>query len=147
MKDQSLLAILIIFIQNEQRSLAKMCKVNKNCDWHNWWIFLRLLSAQRNNITVWASNLQPTLWGTWLALFRRDLQTLLMTEQLLMRAWVWTPLQFPPLSRMEVGVDWLSCYPGVVWEPIRKRAHTQVSATVVSARWATVDWFWHKKWN
>ena len=41
--------------------------------------------------------------------------------------------------------------PGLVWKPIRKRAHTQLvmenSATVVSARWATVDWFWHKEWN
>ena len=39
--------------------------------------------------------------------------------------------------------------PGIVWEPIRKRAHTypvrEHLVTVVSARWATVDWSWHKE--
>ena len=38
-----------------------------------------------------------------------------------------------------------------VWEPIRKRAHTQFlrehSAAVVSTCWATLDWSWHKEWN
>ena len=51
----------------------------------------------------------------------------------------------------EVGVGWLCRCPGIVLEPIRKRAHTQVvmenSVTVVSARRATVDWFWPKPWN
>ena len=50
----------------------------------------------------------------------------------------------------EFGVSWLCCCAGIVLEPIRKRAHTLVrlhSATVVSARWATVDWSWPKEWN
>ena len=51
----------------------------------------------------------------------------------------------------EVAAGWLSCCPGIVWEPIQKRAHTQIvsehSATVVSARWDSVDWSWHKKRN
>ena len=41
--------------------------------------------------------------------------------------------------------------PGIVWEPIWKQAHMQLvkehSATVVPARWATVDWSWPKEWN
>ena len=48
-------------------------------------------------------------------------------------------------------VGWLCRCPGIVWEPIRKRAHTQLvrehSGTVVSARWATVDWPWPKEWS
>ena len=40
---------------------------------------------------------------------------------------------------------------GIVWEPVRKWAHTQAirehSVTVVSARWASVDWSWPKEWN
>ena len=51
----------------------------------------------------------------------------------------------------EVGVDRLCHCPGTVWEPIRKRAHTQLvrkyPVTVVSARWDTVDWSWPKEWN
>ena len=51
----------------------------------------------------------------------------------------------------EVGAGWLCRRPGIVWEPIRKRAHTQLvrehAATVVSARWTTVDWPWLKEWN
>ena len=43
----------------------------------------------------------------------------------------------------EVGVGWLCRCPDIVWELIKKRAHTQLvkehSVTVVSARWATVD--------
>ena len=38
-----------------------------------------------------------------------------------------------------------------VWKSIRKRAHTQLvlenSVTVISARWATVDWSWTEEWN
>ena len=45
-------------------------------------------------------------------------------------------------------MGWLCCCPGLFWEPIRKRAHTQLVrehlVTVVSACRATVDWFWHK---
>ena len=41
--------------------------------------------------------------------------------------------------------------PSIMWEPIRKRAHTQLvrdhSVTVGSARWATVDWSWPKERN
>ena len=44
----------------------------------------------------------------------------------------------------EVGVGWLCRCEGIVWEPTKKRAHTQLvrehSVTVVSARWAIVDW-------
>ena len=51
----------------------------------------------------------------------------------------------------EAGVSWLCHCPGIVWELIRKQAHTQLvrahSATVVSARWATVNWSWRKEWN
>ena len=43
----------------------------------------------------------------------------------------------------QVGVGWLCHCPGIVWESIRKRAHTQLirehSVTVVSTCWATVD--------
>ena len=43
-----------------------------------------------------------------------------------------------PLSRHSVG-------------PVRKRAHTQFVSenlvTVVSARWASVDWSWPNEWN
>ena len=50
-----------------------------------------------------------------------------------------------------VGVGWLCCCPGIVWEPIMKRAHAQLirehSATVISARWATLDWSWPKEWK
>ena len=38
-----------------------------------------------------------------------------------------------------------------MWEHIQNRAHTQLarehSATVVSPRWAAVDWSWHDEWN
>ena len=48
------------------------------------------------------------------------------------------------------GVGWLCC-PGIVWESIREtslRATVKEhSATVVSARWATVDRYWRKEWN
>ena len=48
----------------------------------------------------------------------------------------------------EVAVGWLCRCLGIVWEPIRKRAHTQLarahSVTVVSAHSATVDWSWPK---
>ena len=48
----------------------------------------------------------------------------------------------------EVGVGWLCC-PGIEWESGGKRAHTQLvrerSSTVVSARWASVDWSWPKE--
>ena len=48
-------------------------------------------------------------------------------------------------------MSWLCRCQGVVWEPIPKRAHTQLVrkhiVTIVSARWATVDWSWHKEWN
>ena len=51
----------------------------------------------------------------------------------------------------KVGVGRLYRRPGIVWAPIRKRAHTQLvrehTATIVSARWATVDWSWHLEWN
>ena len=51
----------------------------------------------------------------------------------------------------EVGVGWLCRCSGIVWEPIKKRARTQLarvqSATVVSARWATMDRSWPKEWN
>ena len=51
----------------------------------------------------------------------------------------------------EVGMGWLCRCPGIVWEPIRKQAYTQLvrkhSVTVVSARWATVDWSWTKERN
>ena len=51
----------------------------------------------------------------------------------------------------EIGVGWLCRCPGIVWGPIRKRAHTQAvrehSDTVVSARLATVDWSLPKEWN
>ena len=67
--------------------------------------------------------------------------------------WRW---QVTPKTRIhpwpyEVGVGWLHCCPGIVWGPIRKWAHTQLvrehSATVTSARWATVDWSWNKEWK
>ena len=49
------------------------------------------------------------------------------------------------------SVGWLCRCAGIVWEPIRNRAHMQLvrehSVTVVSAHWATVDWSWPKEWN
>ena len=54
-----------------------------------------------------------------------------------------TPLTIHPWPN-EVEVGWLCRCPGIAWEAIRKRAHTQLvrehSATVISACWATVDW-------
>ena len=51
----------------------------------------------------------------------------------------------------EGGVGWLCHCPGIVWEPIRKRAHTQLVRehldTVILARWAAVDWSWSEEWN
>ena len=48
-------------------------------------------------------------------------------------------------------MGWLCRYPGIVWEPIWKWAYTQLVrehlAYIISARWATVDWSWHKEWN
>ena len=45
-------------------------------------------------------------------------------------------------------MGWLCRCPGLVWEPIRKRAHTQLviqhSVIVISASWADVDWSWPK---
>ena len=45
-------------------------------------------------------------------------------------------------------MSWLCRCQGIVWEPMRTRAQTQLvrehSVTVVSAYWATVDWSWHK---
>ena len=80
----------------------------------------------------------------------------------------WSPVRYPSEGQLsmkavlrlvvtgqrlpnEVGVGWLCRCPGIVWEPIRKRAHTQLvrkhSITVISARWATLDWSWPKEWN
>ena len=53
----------------------------------------------------------------------------------------------------EVEVGWLCCCPGIVWEPqpITNQAHAQLirehSVTIISARWANVDWSWPKEWN
>ena len=48
-------------------------------------------------------------------------------------------------------MGWLSCCPGIVWEPVWKQTHMQLvrehSATVISAHWVTLDWSWHKEWN
>ena len=64
--------------------------------------------------------------------------------------WQVTPTHIHPWPH-EVGVSWLCRCPGIVWEPIRKQAHTQFirehSVTVISAHWATVDWSWPKEWN
>ena len=58
---------------------------------------------------------------------------------------------FTAMAPNEVGVGWLCRSAGIVCEPIRKRAHTQLvrerSSAVVSARWATVDRTWPKVWN
>ena len=47
-------------------------------------------------------------------------------------------------------MGWLCCCAGIVWEPIRKRAHMHLirehSTTVISACWATVYWSWPKEW-
>ena len=52
------------------------------------------------------------------------------------------------VPRKEVGVGRL-CWPGIVYEPIKKRAHAQLvrerSSTVASSLWATVDWTWPNK--
>ena len=51
----------------------------------------------------------------------------------------WNRNGFPMLSGHSVGT-----YQGK-WAHVQQvRKH---SATVVSARWATVDWSWHKEWN
>ena len=53
--------------------------------------------------------------------------------------------------RNEIRVGWPRRCLCIVWEPIRKRAHTQLvrelSVTVVSAFWATMEWSWPKEWN
>ena len=54
------------------------------------------------------------------------------------------------LCANKVIVGWLCRSSGIVWEPIRKRAHVQLVrehlATVIPACWATVDWSWPKEW-
>ena len=49
------------------------------------------------------------------------------------------------------SVGWLCRCAGIVWEPIRNRAHMQLvrehSVTVIYVHWATVDWSWPKEWN
>ena len=43
------------------------------------------------------------------------------------------------------------CCPGIMLEPIPKQADAQLvrehSVTVISARWAAVDWSWPNKWK
>ena len=41
------------------------------------------------------------------------------------------------------------CCPGIAWRPNRNTSSLvkECSSTVISARWATVDWFWRKVWN
>ena len=64
--------------------------------------------------------------------------------------WQVTPKTLLRPSLNEVGLGWLCRCPGIVWEPIRKQAHTQLvrehSVTVVSARWDVMDRFWPKEW-
>ena len=51
----------------------------------------------------------------------------------------------------KVGDGWLCRCPGIAWEPIRTWSHKQLVrehlVTVISARWATVDWSWPKEWK
>ena len=65
--------------------------------------------------------------------------------------WHVTPKKHIHFWPNEVGMGWLCCCPGIVWEPIWKRANKQLIrkylVTVISARWATVDWSWPKEWN
>ena len=52
----------------------------------------------------------------------------------------WYPCFHCP--NLEVGVGWLCCCPGIVWEPMQTPAHKQLVrehlATVILARWATL---------
>ena len=66
--------------------------------------------------------------------------------------WQVTPKHIYTLDPMKSELaDFAAVSLGIVWEPIRKRAHMQLirkqSVTVISARWATVDWFWPKEWS
>ena len=67
------------------------------------------------------------------------------------RKWQVTPKHAYTLDPTKSEWATIPLSPGIVWEPIRKRAHKQLvrehSVTVVSARWATVDWSWHNEWN
>ena len=53
--------------------------------------------------------------------------------------------------RIEVGVGWLCRCSGIVWEPIKNRAHIQLITEhltiVISSHWATADRSWRKEWN
>ena len=55
------------------------------------------------------------------------------------------------LAPAKSKMGWLCCCAGIVWRPIRNRADMQLirehSATVISARWATVDWSWPMELN
>ena len=55
----------------------------------------------------------------------------------------------PLTQRSRSGLTMPLCRHSV--EPIKKWAHTQLvrqhSATVISVRWATMDWSWPKEWN
>ena len=52
----------------------------------------------------------------------------------------------------EVGVHWLCCQ-GIVWKPIREISSQSLQlirehlSTIISACWATVDWFLPEEWN
>ena len=65
--------------------------------------------------------------------------------------WQVTPNHTYTFDPTKSRADWLCRCLGIVWEPIRKGAHKQLfreySVTVVSARWATMDWSWPKEWN
>ena len=63
--------------------------------------------------------------------------------------WQVTPKHAYTFDPTKSEWGWLCHCPGIVWEPIRKRAHMQLirehSVIVVSACWATVDWSWPKE--
>ena len=75
-------------------------------------------------------------------------KTLVILPKVQVAGYIWTCIHPWP---NEFGVGWLCSCPGIAWERIRKKAHKQLirelSATVVSAPWATVDWSWPKEWN
>ena len=67
--------------------------------------------------------------------------------------WRWqvTPKHAYTFWPNRVGMGWFCCCPGIVWEPVRKQAHTQLVrehlVTVITACWANVDWSWPEEWN
>ena len=87
-----------------------------------------LLQSQLCVLTLYSVSVPPQCYRSGM------LKTPVILPKVQVAGYTWTHIGPWP---NEVGVGWLYCYPGIVWEPIRKRAHTQLvrehSVTVISS--------------